>query len=104
MAYKKGDKGEPKEKKDYYQQVTNEIIEAMEKGALPFQKGWDSKVGGCYVLARLAELVSGAIRGRTLSACLWSWAEKIAMTRDSLLLIRPKNKGGLSARARRERG
>lgn len=33
-------------KRDYYQEVTNEIIAAMEKGNLPWQKPWDPEVGG----------------------------------------------------------
>lgn len=37
---------EKKERKDYFQQVTNEIIAVMEKGNLPWQKPWDPKVGG----------------------------------------------------------
>lgn len=32
-------------KKDYYQEVTNEIIKAIEEGTTPWQQGWDSKVG-----------------------------------------------------------
>lgn len=42
MAYQKK---ESQPKKDYYQEITNEIIAAMENGELPWQKGWDSKVG-----------------------------------------------------------
>lgn len=43
MAY------QAKEKPDIYQQVTNTIIEAMEKGELPFQKAWDGKIGAALV-------------------------------------------------------
>ena len=32
-------------KNDYYQEVTNEIIKAIEEGTTPWQQGWDSKVG-----------------------------------------------------------
>lgn len=34
-----------KPKKDYYQEVTNEILALMEKGELFWQKGWDAKAG-----------------------------------------------------------
>ena len=33
------------EKLDYYQEVTNDIIKAIEEGTTPWQQGWDSKVG-----------------------------------------------------------
>ncbi|WP_051650158.1 zincin-like metallopeptidase domain-containing protein [Selenomonas sp. AB3002] len=33
------------EKMDYYQEVTNDIIKAIEEGTTPWQQGWDSKVG-----------------------------------------------------------
>ena len=33
-------------KRDYFQQVTNEIIAAMEKGNIPWQKPWDPEIGG----------------------------------------------------------
>ncbi len=33
-------------KRDYFQEVTNELIAVMEKGELPWQKPWDDKVGG----------------------------------------------------------
>lgn len=37
---------EKREKRDYFQEVTNEIIAAMEKGNIPWQKPWDPEVGG----------------------------------------------------------
>lgn len=32
-------------KKDVYQEITDKIIEEMEKGQLPWQKSWDGKIG-----------------------------------------------------------
>ena len=39
------EKSVSKPKKDYYQEVTNEILSLMEKGELFWQKDWDAKAG-----------------------------------------------------------
>lgn len=41
MAYQKSASSH----KDIYQEITNRIIEEMEKGELPWQKAWNGKVG-----------------------------------------------------------
>lgn len=45
-----------KPKKDYYQEVTNEILALMEKGELPWQEGWDAKAGS---------VLAGAMNGES---------------------------------------
>ena len=37
------------QKPDLYEQTTQKIIELMEKGKLPWQKGWDENVGAALV-------------------------------------------------------
>lgn len=52
MAYRKS----ASSRKDIYQEITNRIIEEMEKGELPWQKAWNGKVGAALV----ASPVNGA--------------------------------------------
>ena len=52
MAYRKSASSH----KDIYQEITNRIIEEMEKGELPWQKAWNGKVGAALV----ASPVNGA--------------------------------------------
>lgn len=56
MAYQKK---ETKPKRDYYQEVTNEILAMMEEGKLFWQKDWDPKAGA---------VLSGAVNGKTKRA------------------------------------
>lgn len=53
MAYRKNTSS----RKDIYQEITNRIIEEMEKGQLPWQKAWNGKVG--------AVLISSPVNGAT---------------------------------------
>ena len=50
-------RSKPSEKADIYQEITDKIIAAMEKGTLPWQKAWDGKAG--------AVLVAAPINGKT---------------------------------------
>lgn len=54
MAYQ----AKNREKRDIYQEITNTIIEAMEKGELPWQKAWDGKIGAVLT----AKPINGATK------------------------------------------
>ena len=52
MSYKKPANRKPETKFDLYETVTNQIIEKLEQGVIPWQKPWNSKVGApCNIVS-----------------------------------------------------
>ena len=63
MVYRKNTSS----RKDIYQEITNRIIEEMEKGQLPWQKAWNGKVGAFLISSPWNSLKLQMMRSKLLA-------------------------------------